>query len=146
VSLIETSVRDYILGDVAITDVIGEGTKARMWPLLRAQGSKMPAIVYSDGNVSPLVAQNNDPRLATANFTFACIAENYIDAKDLSERLRKRLHRFLGSLNSTFNYVMILVVNHGNDLALDPGDSSGELYVAVTLQATVQFRPPSTGA
>lgn len=102
--VMEAALIDLLLTDAAITTLVGD----RIYPQRRAQGSAFPSIVSTRVSGQPLYDDDGEVGLQNARVQVDSYAENYSDAKDLSQLVRARLSAFRGVQSGiNFSYIML---------------------------------------
>lgn len=80
----------YLEGKTAITDIVGTGTSARIYPDYLPLKPVLPAIVIYD-SISGVSYENttNGDGIAMRRFQVTCVADTKQGAEDLREEVRK---------------------------------------------------------
>jgi hypothetical protein len=95
--MMPTDLRNYVLADPAIADVIG----SRMFPTIIPQGTTFPCIGYMQASAVRLNALDGPTKLAQWRMSFTVLSETYQEAKDLGDAIRKRLDGARGTFGTT---------------------------------------------
>lgn len=96
---IEDAIYKRLLADSAVTDIVGVGDEARIYPMILPQNLKFPAVHFSRISADRLYSLDGKTGLVAARFQF----ESYSDktpeeVKGLSEAIRRNLEGFQGKV------------------------------------------------
>lgn len=75
----------------AVTDIVGAGNSARIWPLRRNQGSDLPAIVFDQAGGYRSNHTTGTSTTAESRFRVHCLASSYDGAHALSDAVEGAL-------------------------------------------------------
>ena len=96
---IEEAVVMKMLADETITDLIGEGSDARLYPLVIPQTAMQPAIAYQKISSPKEQAHPGPSHLCRSRFQFTCDAPDYSTAKALATAVIQCWNSFRGTIN-----------------------------------------------
>ena len=82
-----------------VTDLVGTGNNARIWPISRREGAVNPSITYQRVSGPKESAMGtSDTGLTHPVFQVDCFADTYREADDLAEAVRVALQRYTGTI------------------------------------------------
>ena len=87
-----------LLAVAAVTDLVGVGADARIYPVERQQGSANPSITYQRVTNPKESAMGADTGLTIPRFQVDCYADTYREVDDLAEAVRGALQRWKGTV------------------------------------------------
>jgi len=94
----------------AVTDIVGSGDNARIWPISRREGAANPSITYQRISAPKESAMGTaDTGLTHPLFQVDCFADTYREVDDLAEAVRGALQRYSGTVCSVVVQVIELV-------------------------------------
>ena len=90
---IEAAIRQYLLAQAAVTDLIAR----RLYPMILPQPPTLPAVTYSRVSRST-VRDLTGMAYRVSRFQFSCWAEKYGDAKAVAQAVRQALEDYVGDM------------------------------------------------
>lgn len=125
---IKSALTTYLESKTAITDIVGSGENARIYPVRRPENTGLPCIVYRRMPKDDSHAQTIDKAGGTDApvFRLTCYAEQYGDADALGEALRQVLQGFRGTMGTVTVNACVLKDQYDGDWdAPDDGGDEG---------------------
>jgi len=92
---IETAIYSKLTADATVDSLVS----TRIFPNIVPQGESMPAVTYQMISAVPQETTDTAQGWRVGRFQITCWAETYSGAKELSEAVRKDLHRYSGTVN-----------------------------------------------
>src|SRR5690606_1180239 len=92
--MIEEGLHTYLTAQAALTAHVS----TRIYPNVAPQKATRPFIVYGKSTGSPTYDMEGETGLASAQFQFAIVAEQYSQAKTIADALRKELSGYSGAM------------------------------------------------
>lgn len=89
--LIEAALRSRLLGAYAVTQLVGSGADARIFPVQLPQGVGYPAIAYQGISRVPDRTMDGPSGLVFRRIQYDCWSPNYGEASALSREVRRVL-------------------------------------------------------
>lgn len=126
----------YLKSQSTITNLVGSGDNARIYPKVRPQGSALPAITFeraSGGNQQNLEAAAG---WADPVFDITAWAADDEGAEALAEVLRGEMQGFRGTWTSTTVHAVIL--EDQDDFYESRGDGNSLMVHAVSMDFRIQ--------
>ncbi len=108
----------YLQTQSGLTDLVG----TRMYPVLLAQGSAMPALVIQKISRAREYSQSGDSNLANPRYQFSCWDETHEGAVALQVALEASLSGFKGTMGSETVYSAFI------DNVIDDHEDTTDLY------------------
>lgn len=88
-----------LLGAVPVTDIVGIGDAAKIFPEIISQGTESPAIKYKVISVVPTNTKDGVSKLDVFRLQIDCFSTKYLEADDLSCKVRDALDRYHGTVS-----------------------------------------------
>lgn len=117
----------------SINSVAGD----RIFPLNRPQETALPAIVYDLVSTSPATVLYGGTTAASSSFEVDCIAENYLESKDLAELVVEQLENW--SNGESDPKIQRVQWENENDIYEPPQDGEGKGLYRCLLRFTIHW-------
>lgn len=86
--MIGKAIHALLTADSDVTDIVGSGDNARIFPVAIAQGEVKPAIVYRTVRKDPFDTKSGVSDTDRDEVEIIAVSEKYGDVDDLSEKIR----------------------------------------------------------
>lgn len=128
----EEQIISRLLNDVSVSGLVSN----RVFPGIRPQGSKLPAVVLNVIDGAPLYVYEGEVGLSEARLQVDCWGKTYTSAKNTARAVKDSLSAFVGTVGSqTFHFIYI---DDERDLT-ESGSGQEEYPFRVSLDVIVFF-------
>lgn len=117
----EPDVRTFLLADAAIAALVG----TRVHPLNLPQKSTLPAVTVERIDTTRESTHDGPEGMQRARMRVSCWALTLLAARDLADKVRRRLHGFVGTMGAGTVVQASFMDSDSDDFQSDP-----EMYVA----------------